>query len=218
MSLAGKTIACFGDSTTWGDNGMGTGSNAIAWPVWLPKLAGVREAKNFGVKGSRIAVKSDRADSFVERFPGIDLTADVIVLFGGVNDFCRNVPLGKMGDDDVYCFYGALDYLVCGILSRYPEAQFVLMTPAKTAGVPAKGLPAFDVANGVGLKECAYAEAMREVADRYSVPVIDLYSSSGISPLVAEQRKRYMPDGLHYSAAGYRKLAERIVAGLEALV
>ncbi len=218
MALAGKVLACLGDSTTWGDNGEGGGGPEISWTARMAELAHVKEARNFGVKGSRIAVKADRSDSFVERFGTLDLSADAIVLFGGVNDFCRAVPLGAMGERDVHTFYGALGYLARGLVSRYPEAKVVFMTPAKTAGVPAKGLPAFDVRNGVGAVEEEYADAMCEVAGTYSIPVIDLFRESGISSLVDEQRRLYMPDGLHYSAAGYARLAERIACGLAALV
>jgi lysophospholipase L1-like esterase len=93
MSLEGKTIACFGDSTTWGDNGTGKGGPAISWTSHMAELTGAAKVLNFGVKGSRIGVKADRDDSFVERFGEHDLTSDVICLFGGVNDFCRNVPV-----------------------------------------------------------------------------------------------------------------------------
>ena len=34
---------------------------------------------------------------------------------------------------------------------------------------------------------------MLEVCDRYSVPVIDLYAQSGISPFLPEHRELYMP-------------------------
>ena len=55
------------------------------------------------------------------------------------------------------------------------------------------------------------------LTDRYSVPVIDLYAQSGISPFLPEHRELYMPDGLHYSPAGYERLAHRIAAGLTAV-
>jgi lysophospholipase L1-like esterase len=218
MGLEGKTIACFGDSTTWGDNGTGKGGPASSWTSHMAELTDAAKVLNFGVKGSRIGVKADRDDSFVERFGEHDLTSDVICLFGGVNDFCRNVPVGAPEDKDVHTFYGALTWLVEQIAEKYPESILVGMTPCKTAGVPRKGLPAYNVANDLGFVEEDYADAFLDVMHRFGVPTIDLFRESTISPLLPAHRERYMPDGLHYSPAGYERLARRIAAGLAAIV
>lgn len=217
-NLSELTICCFGDSTTWGDNGCGGGGPEISWTSHLSALLDGATVKNFGVKGSRLAIKSDRDDSFVERLEVIDADADVYVLFGGVNDFSRNVPLGQMGSTDTHEFYGALDYLVRTIMARSPEARLVVMTPCKTSGIVAKDIPGSFEENHLGLTQEPYVNAVREVADRYSLPVIDLYAGSGISPFLPEHRERYMPDGLHYSPAGYERLARRIAAGLRAIL
>ena len=148
---------------------------------------------------------------------GIDHTADICIVFGGVNDFSRNVPLGELGSTDVHEFYGALDYLIRTITPRSPQAKLVFMTPCKTSGKHEKDIPASNEANHLGLTQGAYVRAMLEVCDRYSVPVIDLYAQSGISPFLPEHRELYMPDGLHYSPAGYERLAHRIAAGLTAV-
>ena len=217
-NLSDLTICCFGDSTTWGDNGTGAGGPGISWTSHLGALLDGATVENFGVKGSRLAIKADRDDSFVERLDGIDADADVYVLFGGVNDFSRNVPLGQMGSTDTHEFYGALDYLVRGITARSPEARIVVMTPCKTSGIVAKDIPGSFEENHLGLTQAPYVAAVREVADRYSLPVIDLYAGSGVSPFLPEHRERYMPDGLHYSPAGYERLARRIAAGLRAVL
>lgn len=215
---ADLTINCLGDSTTWGDNGMGAGGHEHSWPARLAEILGAGLVRNYGVKGSRIGVKDDRSDSFIERWEAMEADADVVLVFGGVNDFNREVPLGEPGSTDVRTFYGALDTLARGLIATYPEADIVFMTPCKSAGVPAKSLPPCTEPNGLGLTEAAYAKAVRVVADRYGLPVIDLFASSGISPFAPEHRARYMPDGLHYTAAGYERLARRIAAGLSALV
>ena len=169
-NLSESTICCFGDSTTWGDNGCGGGGNDISWTSHLGALLGGATIENFGIKGSRIAVKADRSDSFVERLDGIDHTS-----------------------------------------------RLVFITPCKTSGKHEKDIPASNEANHLGLTQDAYVQAMLEVCDRYSVPVIDLYAQSGISPFLPEHRELYMPDGLHYSPAGYERLAYRIAAGLTAV-
>ena len=216
-ALKDSTICCFGDSTTWGDNGTGAGGPAISWTSHLGALLGGATVENYGVKGSRIAVKDDRADSFVERVGEIDDAADIYLVWGGVNDFSRNVPLGVPGEESRATFYGALEYLVRTITERSPQARLVFMTPAKTSGKHEKDIPASNEPNHLGLTQAPYAQAVRDVCERFSVPVIDLYAASGISPFLPEHRELYMPDGLHYSPAGYERLAHRIAAGLAAI-
>ena len=218
MDSQGIDIACLGDSTTWGADGHDGGGPDISWTAHLGEFLNVSQVRNFGVKGSRIGMKEDRSDSFIERWESLDLNADIICVFGGVNDFGRAVPLGEMGQNDPFTFYGALNLLARGLISRYPKAAIVFMTPCKSGGIPEKGLPAFNVPNAVGKTEDSYAEAMLSVCGFYSIPTIDLYRSSSISPLIPQHRQLYMPDGLHYSSAGYKRLAQRIAAGLSSVV
>ena len=92
------------------------------------------------------------------------------------------------------------------------------MTPCKTSGIVAKDIPGSFAENHLGLTQEPYVAAVREVADYYSLPVIDLYAQSGVSPFLPQHRELYMPDGLHYSPAGYERLALRIAAGLRAVL
>ena len=154
-NLSDSTICGFGESTTWGDNGCGGGGNDISWTSHLGALLGGATVENYGIKGSRIAVKADRSDSFVERLDGIDHTADIYIVFGGVNDFSRNVPLGEPGNTDVHEFYGALDYLIRTITARSPWSRLVFMTPCKTSGKHEKDIPASNEANHLGLTQDA---------------------------------------------------------------
>lgn len=213
-------VSCFGDSTTWGANGMASGGgNEIAWPAQLHKYMDVAKVYNFGKKGSRLAVTEDRNDSFVERLSSVlAQPADVILLLGGVNDFQHDVPLGKPGDTDTTTVCGAMETILTGLLTQFPTAQLVVMTPMKERFQhPTKNYPDSFTANGQGLVEEDYAKAIAACAARYSVPVIDLFNGSGISPFLEAQQKKYMPDGLHYSPEGYDRLAKRIAAGLEAI-
>lgn len=215
------SICCFGDSTTWGANGEASGGgNAIAWPAKLQQLLGCKAVYNIGKKGSRLAVSEGRDDSFVERLPQVlAQPADVYMLLGGVNDFQHDVPLGTLGDTEQTTVHGALHIIIEGILSKYPQSRLIVMTPMKNNFQhPTKHYPTSIETNGQGLTQTAYAQAVREAAETYGLPVIDLYASSGISPFVPAQQKLYMPDGLHYSEAGYERLARRIAAGLRAVL
>ena len=58
---------------------------------------------------------------------------------------------------------------------------------------------------------------MKEVAEFYSVPVLDLFAVSGMQPDVDIIKEKYLPDGLHPSDAENRRIAERLIGFLKAL-
>ena len=69
--------------------------------------------------------------------------------------------------------------------------------------------------NGLALK--AYVDKIRETAEFYSIPVLDLYASGGIMPDNARQKEMYCPDGLHPNDAGNEKIAKRLIGFLKTL-
>ena len=223
MDRDNLVLACMGDSTTWGDDGIsGPGDGPeISWPRRVGELLGFSEVLNYGVCGACCVAEPGHDRGVIQRYGTIDPRANVITLMIGVNDFRLNVPLGELApvtapqEADPTTFCGALDIVVRGIVSAHPGAMLVLMTPMKTSR-SANGRPTSFERNGLGLTQESYVRAVRSVADRYSLPVIDLYASSGISPFVPEHR-RYMPDGLHYSPEGYERLARRIAGELRVI-
>lgn len=209
-----KVMNCFGDSTTWGDDSTGGGGNAISWTSHLQDFIPLKRVNNFGVKGSRIALCDDRDDSFVERYLEMDEDDDYIVVFGGINDFANNTPLGTIDERDAHTFLGALNIVINGLNDHYPNASLIFMTPTKTSFAHATGnYPNSFQRNATGNTQGDYTNAMIEICHHYSIPVIDLFNTSGISPFLRNS-ERYMPDGTHYSPLGYEKLAHRIVGEL----
>ena len=69
--------------------------------------------------------------------------------------------------------------------------------------------------NGRLLKD--YVAAAKEVAEFYSVPVLDLFAMSGIQPRIPVIMEKYCPDGLHPSDAGNKRIAERLAGFLKSL-
>lgn len=209
---------CMGDSTTWGDNALETGGNQISWTTKIQKFLKFKTVRNYGVKGSRIAVTPDRNDSFVERYENMDNNADIVTVLGGVNDFQHDVPLGDLKSFDPHYFYGALNTVISGLLKKYPDKNIIFMTPMKNNFVhPVKKYPDSFTFNNVRLKQADYVKAIKKACDYYSIPVLDLYKESGISPFNEYQAKLYMPDRMHYNEAGYLRLSKKIAGYLSTI-
>ncbi len=150
---------------------------------------------------------------FVSRVPEMDADADVIVVFGGTNDFGHgDAPIGTMSDREDTTFYGGLHALYTALIEKYPAARIVILTPTHRLNEDnpcGDGNKPEDVGRLID-----YVRIIREVAEFYSLPVLDLFAASGIQPRVKVLQERYMPDGLHPNDAGNARLAEVISAFL----
>ena len=214
MELKGKRIAFLGDSIT---AGVGAGAIENRFTDVFAKMTD-SVALNYGVSGTRIARQKMADDPFYEDFnrrvPIMDENADVVVVFGGTNDYGHgDAPLGNMGDDTEYTFYGAVSVLCKALLVKYPRATIVFITPLHRENENTS-------INEFGFSHkplSAYVKAIKEVAEYYAIPVLDLYSTSGFQPSVKEIKDIYMPDGLHPSAEGAKRIAARLKNFLQTL-
>lgn len=188
----------------------------------LRRKCGLAAARNYGVPGTRIARQPEGfgpdffTDTFCDRAQRMEPDADVVVVFGGTNDFGHGyAPMGTMGDRTDATFYGALHVLMAVLIEKYPAAEIVICTPLHRIGE--------DDPRGDGTKKVPgpvlseYVTAIRQVAEYYSLPLLDLYAHSGIQPNVPVIAERYCPDGLHPNEAGNQLLARRLAGFLEAL-
>lgn len=205
MELKGLKALFLGDSITEGHGA--SSCDKVYWRV-LGEHTGM-ETIGYGVGGTRIARQLHKSTSesfdldFNLRAVEMDKSADIIGIFGGTNDYGHGfAPIGCPEDTDVWTFYGALNHLYTYLLTTYPNTFIFVMTP--THRLQEDRLPSCKPET-LPLK--GYVEIIREVAEKYSLPVLDLYREAGINPAIPVMRERYMPDGLHPNDAGYEKLA-----------
>jgi len=222
MKLEGLTINFLGDSIT---QGVGASSPETVYHAVLKKEVKLKEARNYGISGTRFALqtgtelrpKDDYVDvnSFCERFHTMDDDADVVVVFGGTNDYGHgDAPLGGFSDRTPASFYGACHYLFSGLIKKYLGKPIVIMTPLHRLN-ETKNTTEYK-SYGVGtLRD--YVNIIREVAEYYSLPVLDLYASSGLQPEIKEIQETYIPDGLHPNDNGNAVIAYKLKRFLEAL-
>ena len=216
MELKGTKINFLGDSIT---EGAGTSSHDKMFTMLIEREYGAI-CQNYGIGGTRIARQKTPTEEkwdrdFISRVPEMDADADIVVVFGGTNDFGHgDAPLGTMSDRTPYTFYGALHCLYTALIEKYPDVPIVVLTPLHriTEDIPTGDNKPAPVGT---LKE--YVNIIREVAEYYSLPVLDLFKESGLQPKIPVIQQKYVPDGLHPNDAGNEILAHKIARFLEML-
>lgn len=222
MDLSGLKINFLGDSIT---EGVGASSGETVYHAVLKKEAGLKEARNYGISGTRFALqkgtaknpKDDYVDvnSFCERFDKMEDDADAVVVFGGTNDYGHgDAPIGKFSDRTPETFYGACHYLFSNLVRKYLGKPIVIMTPLHR--LDETNIPDIKEEGDYGtLKE--YVDIIREVAEFYSLPVLDLFKASGLQPEIKEIQEKYIPDGLHPNDNGNAVIADKLKKFLQTL-
>lgn len=215
METNGFKINFLGDSIT---EGVGVSTKDKLYHALLKEEMGWSQARNYGISGTRFALqkgtpecpKNDYVDvnSFSERFADMDDDADMVVVFGGTNDYGHgDAPIGGFSDRTPDTFYGACHYLFSGLVKKYLGKPVVIMTPLHRS-CEFSNVGSCKPDGVATLRE--YVNIIREVAEYYSLPVLDLYATSGIQPAIEEVKNAYMPDGLHPNDAGHRIIADKL--------
>ena len=231
----GRTVAFLGDSITDPRQ-----KNAIYWQ-YLQETMGI-DAHVYAVSGYRWG----HMPKMAEKMKAQDGDAvDAILIFTGTNDYNGNVPLGawwsvtnetanyngkmltqprRYPDFSETTVRGRINATMRYLKSNWPDAQIVLMTPLHRAFAefgeknvqPPESFP-----NRGGTYLETYVQVIREAADIWSVPLVDLYRDSGLLPTEPSFAKCFRENGgkdlLHPNSEGHRRLAELIRLKLLAL-
>jgi lysophospholipase L1-like esterase len=218
MELKGLKINFLGDSIT---EGHGTSNKEFTYWNVLGRETGAI-VRGYGIGGTRFVKQTNPSANhrhdldFIMRAKEMDKDADMIVVFGGTNDFGHgDAPLGEFSDRENTTFYGACHTLITDLINMYPEATIVIMTPLHRCNE--------DNPRGDGFKAnevaplSTYVKIIKEVAEYYSLPVLDMWAVSGIQPRVPVIKQKYCPDGLHPNDAGHALMAKRLEGFLRSL-
>ena len=212
MELKGKKVNFLGDSIT---QGVGASCEQNKYVEVFARLTGAK-VRNYGISGTRIARQhgvNPYGECYCYRIDTMDADADVVVVFGGTNDYGHgDAPIGTPDDKTPDTFYGACNYLACELMKKYPTATIVFLTPLHRVN---EDFSASQRPDGPVLKE--FVDIIREVAEKYSIPVLDLWKMAGIQPNIEISKITYMPDGLHPNDAGHALLANRLAGFLRSL-
>lgn len=201
---AGKSIACLGDSTTYGD---GAGGPSGSWTSYLADMCGFATVENYGRNGTCYATRAGATDSFCERVSTLP-EADVYTVMGGINDFNYNIKLGSPGDTAHNTFYGAVDYVISYLLTNHPNAIVVMMV---SLPYNSSKYNSHDRRNPENNSFQDFMDAIEYTAKKYSCPLIPLGYECTYSPFIDAQKSAYTSDGMHPNSHGYERIAKHVI-------
>ena len=224
MELKGLRVAFLGDSIT-----EGAGVSDVAncrYDNRLKEMCGFAEVYNYGVGGSRLAYQSKPSENpahdlyFCGRMHKMTRNADLVIVYGGVNDYLHgDAPIGNDGDDTPTTFYGAVRYLMTHLRERYPEGKIVFLTPAHCCRpigsdkYPSPRPMKRDDAQPLAF----YVDVIENTAKEFGYPVFNMFEDLGLDPNDEEIREKYTVDGLHFNDDGHAIIAEKVKAFLESI-
>jgi len=229
----GAKVAFIGDSIT--DPSQMEKYNDVYWNM-MKGILGINPYV-YAISGYRM----NQAEGFLNQLKeehGDDV--DAIIIFLGTNDYTHSLPLGEFytcdegtvvgrGDVEVKrmhrqlvydkdTFKGVTNHIIRYARELYPDKQIILLTclhkgyynKRKNANVQ----PAEEWANANGEFLSQFVDAVKEAGSIWSVPVIDLYSISTLSPSLDVHHKYFRGDGypglvdyLHPNTEGHRRIA-----------
>jgi lysophospholipase L1-like esterase len=184
----GKIWSAVGDSITAGGS-----STTKIYHEYVKERLGFSTVNNNGVSSTKIATSN--VSSMNNRIKSVASGSNLITVFGGTNDWGFgtgfNAPLGAITDTTVATIYGALHSICQTMYTTYPNATCAFFTPLPRgdAQYPASSgvITIGKGANDLGYTLEQVADAILEVGEYYSVPVLDLYRCSGLFPAIAEK-------------------------------
>ena len=218
MNIQGFKVNFLGDSITEGVGVSDIPSNR--YDNRLKVLCQLSAVNNYGVSGTRLAHQIRASETprfdlcFCGRVYNMDTSADMVIVYGGVNDYIHgDAPFGEMGDTTPATFCGGVYFLMKYLKENYPDKPIIFLTPARmflrhevTDLQPStharKWTPGKELA--------AYVDVILETGKQFGIPVLDLYRNLGLDPHDEAVFQAYTMDGLHFNDAGHGVLAQCI--------
>lgn len=184
-NLFGVKWCAFGDSLTDSATLASQTTGTKNYVDYVSKSLGLIVV-NCGVGGTGYMKTENR---FVNRVSTIPEDTELLTVFGSFNDYeYIESSLGVFGDSGTDTIYGCMKSFFDSVFSRCPNIVVGVILPTKWGYLsPQKDSEAS--------KKCdLYIKALKEIADYYDLPVLNLYNYSNLRPWDDVFAERYYKD------------------------
>lgn len=119
--------------------------------------------------------EGDVDNNFIHRLKAVTdrESYDLVVIFGGINDFIQAIPMGESGGDPTVSFVPAVDSFFEYLVNNFSHAKIAVLSPLQTYNLNP---------NTAGHLQTDYAAYIRQAAKKYCLPVLNLTEESGFRP------------------------------------
>ncbi len=136
--------------------------------------------------------------------------ADIIVVFGGTNDYgYGDAEFGEMTDKTPDTFCGAVDFLMTFLKENYAGKEIVFLTPARRAGDLEKSSDILKKPDAKPLKD--YVDVIVNKGKQHNIHTLNMYDEFKINPNNEEDKLKYTTDGLHFNNEAHKLMADCII-------
>lgn len=137
------------------------------------------------------------------QYENVPTDTDVFTCMMGTNDWNLNYSVAS--------FKSKYESLITNLIARCPKIKIFLITTLHRDYTGGNGALSGET-NTNGVELAVYNEAVKEIGVKYGLPVIDLYSTSGISALTFDT---YTQDRLHPNEDGHKRIAKIVSSEIE---
>ena len=202
-------IQIFGDSIS--DNSVGDNKT---WVNYISKLMPNYNITvvNSSVAGSTIAYNNESSICAKVMNTEVLEDNDVVVIFGGTNDWAGGVGYGDFLGDGTNNFGNALNEIIKYMSVNKPNTRLIMVTPMQRYNSDDKNRPTNDhgepFANQYNLKTLNdYCHMIEDTCKFYGIPCLNMYEVGGLNRINIDT---WTVDGLHPNDNGDMKIAREI--------
>lgn len=217
--VKGKKVCILGDSITVGatfDNNNGTLTyrrlaEENRWWSYFKDRYEFGECVVDAQSGRSFIRDGSESERFTQRVKNIATDTDIIIVFGGINDFTQGLALGTVDDtpsdnngaETTQTFNSAIKYCADYLTNNFQNATIVFMTPLQKQNDDSASINSgASYQNAQGKRQIDYINALKDVCRNYGIYCLDMSEKSNFRVASSDWVNTYMPDGLHPNEEG----------------